>query len=91
MFVLRPIVVFVSLAPWWIQNVFKVKDLLFLSLIRETGIIAAILLVIAATFDIIQSEFVIAIGMWVILMTLVIEPPLTPWLAKKMGIAEEIR
>ncbi|MDP4010977.1 MAG: cation:proton antiporter [Candidatus Roizmanbacteria bacterium] len=90
MFVLRPIVVFISLAPWWMQNIFKLKDLLFLSFIRETGIIAAILLVIAATFDIIQSEFVIAIGMWVILMTLIIEPPLTPWLAKKIGVAKEI-
>ncbi|PIQ73203.1 hypothetical protein COV58_03745 [Candidatus Roizmanbacteria bacterium CG11_big_fil_rev_8_21_14_0_20_36_8] len=88
MFILRPIVVFVTLSPWWFKHMFKLKDLLFLSLIRETGIIAAILIVIAATFDIIQSDFVIAIGMWIILMTLIIEPPLTPWLAKKIGVAE---
>jgi NhaP-type Na+/H+ or K+/H+ antiporter len=63
---------------------------LFLSFIRETGIIAAILLIIATTYDVIQSEFVIAIGMWIILLTLIIEPPLTPWVAKKIGVAEDI-
>lgn len=89
MFVLRPIVVFISLAPWWYQGIFKFKDLIFLSFIRETGIIAAILLVIAATFDIIQSDFVIAIGMWIILLTLILEPPLTPVIARKIGVAKE--
>ncbi len=89
MFVLRPIVVFISLAPWWYQGVFQLKDLVFLSFIRETGIIAAILIVIAATFDIIQSEFVIAIGMWIILLTLILEPPLTPIIAKRIGVARE--
>jgi hypothetical protein len=55
-------------------------------MIRETGIIAAVLLVIATSYNIIESEFVIAIGMWVILLTLVIEPPLTPLLSKKIGV-----
>lgn len=89
MFVLRPLVVFISLSPWWYQGVFELRDLLFLSLIRETGIIAAILLVIAATYNIIESDFVIAIGMWIILLTLIIEPPLTPFIAKKIGVAKD--
>ncbi len=87
MFILRPLVVFISLLPWLIQGNFQIKDLLFLSFIRETGIIAAVLIVIAATYEIIQSDFVIAIGMWVILLTLILEPPLTPFLAKKIGVA----
>lgn len=87
MFIIRPIVVFISLAPWLIQGKFNLKDLVFLSFIRETGIIAAILLVIAATYNIINSEFVIAIGMWIILLTLILEPPLTPIIAKKIGVA----
>jgi NhaP-type Na+/H+ or K+/H+ antiporter len=90
MFVIRPAVVFISLLPWIIQSKFNLQDLLFLSFIRETGIIAAILLIIATTYDVIQSEFVIAIGMWIILLTLIIEPPLTPWVAKKIGVAEDI-
>lgn len=88
MFAIRPLVVFISLLPWMTKSVFKAGDLLFLSFVRETGIIAAILIIIAATYDIINSEFVIAIGMWVILLTLVIEPPLTPYLAKAVGVAD---
>jgi NhaP-type Na+/H+ or K+/H+ antiporter len=87
-FVIRPFVVFMTLWPWLLNHTFQVKDLLFLSLVRETGIISAVLLVIASTFDVIQSDFVIAMGMWVILLTLVIEPPLTPYLSKKIGVAK---
>lgn len=88
MFIIRPVVVFISLLPWFISSEFKLQDILFLSFIRETGIIAAILLIIASAYQIIQSDFVIAIGMWVILMTLILEPPLTPYLSKKIGVAE---
>lgn len=89
MFVVRPLVVCCALFPWFLRGTFRVSDLLFLSFIRETGIIAAILIVIASATGIIASEFVIAIGMWVILLTLVIEPPLTPWVAKRVGVARE--
>lgn len=85
-FVIRPLVVFISLFPWLLNKTFQLKDLLFLSLIRETGIIAAVLLIISASYDIINSEFVISVGMWVILLTLMIEPPLTPFLAKRIGV-----
>lgn len=88
MFVVRPLVVFTSLMPWVFKMVFRLEDIIFLSFVRETGIIAAVLIIIAATFKIISSEFVIAIGMWVILLTLIIEPPLTPFLAKKIGVAK---
>ncbi|MCI0533205.1 cation:proton antiporter [bacterium] len=88
MFVIRPFVVSVSLLPWIRRGVFRLGDILFLSFIRETGIMAAILLIIAATSEVISSDFVISIGMWVILMTLVIEPPLTPYVAKEVGAAE---
>ncbi len=88
MFVVRPFVVFVSLLPWLQKGIFGFKDFLFLSFIRETGIIAAVMLILASSSPIIQSDFVIAIGMWVILLTLVIEPPLTPHFAKKIGIAD---
>ncbi|MFW5704172.1 MAG: cation:proton antiporter [Patescibacteria group bacterium] len=88
MFVIRPFVVVLSLLPWLIKHEFNLRDIFFLSFIRETGIIAAILLIIAASYDIIQSEFVIAIGMWVILLTLVLEPPLTPYLARALHVAE---
>lgn len=91
MFVIRPTVVFISLSPWIMRQEFGLRDLLFLSFIRETGIIAAILLIIASTYHVIESEFVIAIGMWIILLTLVIEPPLTPFVARKIGVLQEER
>lgn len=89
MFVVRPLAVFISLLPWLWRSIFTFKEVLFLSFIRETGIIAAVLLVIAASQRLIVSDFVLGIGMWVILLTLVIEPPLTPFIAKKLGVAEE--
>jgi cell volume regulation protein A len=87
MFIIRPVSVFISLLPWLINSKFSLKDLLFISFIRETGIITAILIIMASAYDIVQSDFAIAIGMWVILMTLIIEPPLTPYFAKKLGVA----
>jgi cell volume regulation protein A len=88
MFVIRPAVTFISLSPWLFKHTFIVKDVLFLSFIRETGIIAAVLLIIASSSNIINSHFIIAIGMWVILLTLIVEPPLTPYIAKKIGVAK---
>jgi len=91
MFVVRPLAVSISLLPWIVKGVFTLRDILFLSFIRETGIIAAILLVIAASQRLIVSEFVMAVGVWVMVLTLVIEPPLTPYIAKKIGVAEEVK
>ncbi len=85
---IRPFVVFCSLFPWLINHRFQLEDLVFLAMIRETGIIAAVLLVIASSYNIIESDFVIAVGMWVILLTLIIEPPLTPILSKKIGVTK---
>lgn len=89
MFVIRPLVVFLSLLPWLASATFRFRDLLFLSFIRETGIIAAVLLIVASSHRLVVSEFVVAVGMWVILLTLVVEPPLTPWVATKIGVAEK--
>ncbi len=85
---LRPFVVLCSLFPWLLNHRFQFEDLIFLAMIRETGIIAAVLLVIASSYNIIESDCVIAVGMWVILLTLIIEPPLTPILSKKIGITK---
>ena len=85
---IRPMVVFISLAPWAIQGKFRFGDLLFLSFIRETGIIAAVLLVLAKTYDFLMPDFLVSVGMWVILLTLIIEPPLTPYVARKLNLTK---
>lgn len=89
MFLIRPVVVFISLFPWYIKGLFKIQDLFFLSFVRETGIIAAVLLIIISASNLVDSNFVISLGMWIIILTLIIEPPLTPWLCQKIGLTKE--
>jgi cell volume regulation protein A len=92
MFVIRPLVVFISLLPWLVgeERSFTMAEFLFLSFIRETGGVSAVLLLIIASHGIPGIDYIFGIGFWVIFMTLVIEPPLTPWLTKKLRIADPI-
>lgn len=98
MFVIRPITVFVSLSAYLFvrgKQKMTVQELLFISFVRETGAIPAVLLVT------LQSQMsnspalaqflghgMLEIGMWVILLSLIIEPMFTPLVAKKLGVAE---
>lgn len=85
MFVIRPIAVFLSLAYWLRPGRMDSKDLLFLSLVRETGAIPAALLITLAGSG--QGETaLVAVGMWVILMTLIVQPPLTPYVSRRLGL-----
>lgn len=91
MFVLRPIVVFLTLFPFMRgKHKFTFKELTFLSFVRETGVIPAVLLVSIKVAGIPGSDAVLAIGMWVILLTLIIQPPLTPYVAKALGLAQDL-
>lgn len=91
MCILRPLAVFATLSPFMFGgHALKVKELLFLSFVRETGVIPAVLLVSIKVAGIPGSDAALAIGMWVILLTLIVQPPLTPYIAKKLGIAEDI-
>ncbi len=90
MFLIRPLVVFVSTLPWSVgSGTFGWRDLLFLSFVRETGVIPAVLIVIVASSGIVGASQIVALGMWVILLTLLIEPPLTPLVAKSLGLTED--
>ncbi len=88
MFVIRPAVVFVTLLPWMAakDDLLSWREVMFLSFIRETGAIPAILILTAVAAGLVGAEFVFAIGMWVILLTLIIEPPLTPLVARYLKI-----
>ncbi len=88
MFILRPVAVFVSLAPFMRgRHTMNVRELLFLSFVRETGVIPAVLLVGLKVSGIPGAETVVAVGLWVILLTLLVQPPLTPLVARLLGIA----
>lgn len=91
MFVLRPLIVFTTLLPFhFVRHCFSYRELLFLSFVRETGVIPAVLLITINLAGIPGADFLGAVGLWIILLTLVIEPPLTPFVAKYLGIAHEI-
>ncbi len=93
MFVVRPIAVFICLTVFKFlgKERLSTNDMLFISFVRETGAIPAVLLVTIASLGLPDIKGLIEIGMWVILATLIIEPPLTPYVAKKLGVAEEMK
>ena len=91
MFVLRPAMVFLMLGIYTMfsgRRGLSAKELLFISFVRETGAIPAVLLVMVVSQIATPIPGLVEIGMWVILMTLVVAPPLTPFVARKLGIAE---
>lgn len=92
MFVIRPVSVFLVLGPLSIfgKKKLSVRELLFISFVRETGAIPAVLLVTIVTLNLPGMEGFLAIGMWVILLTLIIEPPLTPFVARMLKVATPI-
>ncbi|HRH23081.1 MAG TPA: cation:proton antiporter [Candidatus Magasanikbacteria bacterium] len=92
MFVIRPISVLIALGPFSFfgKERFNIRELFFISFVRETGAIPAVLLVTVVSSGISGLDGLVPIGMWVILATLIIEPPLTPWVAKYLKVATPI-
>lgn len=92
MFIIRPISVFIALGPFSFfgKNRLGAKELLFISFVRETGAIPAVLLITIVNLGFPGLDGLVAIGMWVILATLIIEPPLTPLIARFLNVAEQI-
>lgn len=91
MFVLRPLVVFATLLPFhFFRHRFLYRELLFLSFVRETGVIPAALLITINLAGVPGADVLSAVGLWIILLTLVIEPPLTPLVAKYLDVAGDV-
>ena len=91
MFVVRPAMVFLMLGAYALrrdQGRLGFNELLFISFVRETGAIPAVLLVTAVARVTAPLSGLVEIGMWVILLTLILAPPFTPWVARKLGVAE---
>ncbi len=92
MFVIRPAMVFLMLGAYRLMpnspRGLSLGELLFISFVRETGAIPAVLLVTAVARMTTPVAGLVEIGMWVIRLTLVIAPPLTPWVARKLGVAD---
>jgi cell volume regulation protein A len=91
MFVLRPAMVFLMLGVFTRfqgRSRLSGRELLFISFVRETGAIPAVLLVMVVAQITVPIPGLVEIGMWVILLTLILAPPLTPFVARKLGLAE---
>ncbi len=81
--VARPLAVMASMLP---TNL-NMKDKLFMSAIRETGVIPVVLAVITvAQFP--QLTLLMPLTAWVVIWTLTILPAITPWWAAKLKIVE---
>ncbi|MDO8810635.1 MAG: cation:proton antiporter [Gallionella sp.] len=82
-FVARPVAVMLSLLP----TDLSMKDKLFLSIVRETGVIPVVLAVItAAQFP--QLTLLLPLTAWVVIWTLTLLPAITPWWSRKLGIVQ---
>jgi cell volume regulation protein A len=88
MFVARPVTVFLCAgadrrAHW------SVKEMLFMSWTRETGVIPAALAGMLIGLKVPGANVVSAITFIAILMTILIQAPTTRWLAGRLGLLEE--
>lgn|SRR5574343_338920 len=80
--VARPVAVMLSMLP----TDLNMKDKLFLSIVRETGVIPVVLAVITvAQFP--ELKLLMPLTAWVVIWTLTLLPAITPWWTKKLGIA----
>jgi NhaP-type Na+/H+ or K+/H+ antiporter len=77
----RPLAVFLSMLP---TNL-NMKDKLFLSVVRETGVIPVVLAVITAA-QLPELKLLMPLTAWVVIWTLTLLPAITPWWARKLGI-----
>jgi NhaP-type Na+/H+ or K+/H+ antiporter len=81
--VARPVAVMLSMLP----TSLNMKDKLFLSIVRETGVIPVVLAVItAAQFP--ELNQLLPLTAWVVVWTLTLLPAITPWWTRKLGIVE---
>lgn len=81
--VARPVAVMLSMLP---TNL-GMKDKLFLSVVRETGVIPVVLAVIAAA-QFPELKQLLPLTAWVVVWTLTLLPAITPWWTRKLGIVD---
>lgn len=84
MFVARPIAVFGSLA----FTKMSVKEKLFLSSVRETGVIP-IVLAVGAVSQFPELTGLMPLVAWVVIWTLTLLPAITPWWASVLKLTKE--
>jgi NhaP-type Na+/H+ or K+/H+ antiporter len=81
--VARPVAVMASMLP---TNL-NMKEKLFMSIVRETGVIPVVLAVITvAQFP--ELKLLMPLTAWVVIWTLTLLPAITPWWSRKLGLVQ---
>jgi len=81
--VARPVAVMLSMLP----TDLSMKDKLFMSIVRETGVIPVVLAVITvAQFP--EMTQLMPLTAWVVIWTLTLLPAITPWWSRKLGVVQ---
>ena len=81
--VARPLAVMLSMLPTRVT----MKERLFLSVVRETGVIPVVLAVITvAQFP--ELKLLMPLTAWVVIWTLTLLPAITPWWSRKLAIVQ---
>jgi NhaP-type Na+/H+ or K+/H+ antiporter len=81
--VARPVAVMLSMLP----TDLSMKDKLFMSIVRETGVIPVVLAVITvAQFP--ELTLLMPLTAWVVIWTLTVLPAVTPWWSRKLGVVQ---
>jgi NhaP-type Na+/H+ or K+/H+ antiporter len=81
--VARPVAVMASMLP---TNL-NMKEKLFMSIVRETGVIPVVLAVITvAQFP--ELKLLMPLTAWVVIWTLTLLPAITPWWSRKLGVVQ---
>jgi NhaP-type Na+/H+ and K+/H+ antiporter len=81
--VARPMAVMLSMLP----TDLSMKDKLFLTVVRETGVIPVVLAVVAAA-QFPELTLLLPLTAWVVIWTLTLLPAITPWWSRKLGIVQ---
>lgn len=91
-FVIRPVIVLISLIPiqFSASQRLSFKEILGLAIVRETGAVPAVLIMSLLAIPSVGTPAFLAIGLWVIITTVMILPAITPFIFGKLGIAESI-
>jgi cell volume regulation protein A len=86
--VARPVTVF--LCAWPDRRVrWSVREMLFMSWTRETGVIPGALAGLLLGMNAPQARVIASVTFIAILMTILIQATTTRWLARRLGLLEE--
>lgn len=87
-FVIRPAATVISTWPDWIRKRLSFREIYFLSSIHQAGVISGCLLLLFIALKLPYAEEMLNLAIIFILTTLIIQPTVTTWLAKRLDLVK---